>query len=146
MSKVLPQLRDIVGMEGSYFWSSCFSSPSLSHKIFYRKYNFSKIPERCNMSISTYARKSYFGGRCEVFGNVCDGEKIMYFDFSGMYAQCMSQKFHNGEGVFSLCGDFRQVGFHTIEYYSDFCFFPVLPRHSVNGKLVFANGYGVGTF
>ncbi|CDW83283.1 dna polymerase [Stylonychia lemnae] len=35
-----------------------------------------------------YIKNSYFGGRCEVFGNPSGKKKIHHFDFTGMYSQC----------------------------------------------------------
>ena len=41
-------------------------------------------------------RKAYYGGRCEVFGNIVENEKLFQFDFKGMYAQIMLTKFPYG--------------------------------------------------
>jgi hypothetical protein len=81
-----------------------------------------------------------------VFGNIYNTEHIKYFDFSGMYGQCMMEKFHNGRGGYSTNSDYNLPGFHTIEYKSDMEFLPVLPRRSESGKLLFANGGATGTF
>ena len=91
-------------------------------------------------------RKSYFGGRCEVFGNPFKNEKTHYFDFSGMYEQCMLQKFPIGDGFFKYENlSYKKIGFHCIKFKSDMEY-PVLPHHSENGKLIFSNGYFIGCY
>jgi hypothetical protein len=70
-----------------------YSSPSLSLKIFDYYFNKNKVSFNTNNNFDSFIRPSYFGGRCEVYGNPYDNEKIFHFDFSGMYAQCMLQKF-----------------------------------------------------
>jgi hypothetical protein len=92
-----------------------------------------------------YIRKAYYGGRCEVFGNTHDDEHIKYFDFSGMYAQCMQELFHFGKSSVEKTNNFDKAGFYNIEYESNFDFLPILPCH-YNGKLMFANGRNNGTF
>jgi hypothetical protein len=118
----------------------------MSHKLFYKNYNFKNISEKIFKKDEEYIRNSYFGGRCEVFGNPYDNEHIKYFDFSGMYGQCMMEKFHNGKGSYYLNSDYNLPGFHSIEYKSNLNFLPVLPSRSENGKLIFTNGDNIGTY
>jgi hypothetical protein len=124
----------------------CFSISSLSNHLFFKKYNFKKIPTSLKQNVGMYIRRAYFGGRCEVFGNIYEHEHIKYFDFAGMYAQCMLESFHNGSGEFSLTSNTSSPGYHTIKYDSENFNLPVLPSHQENGKLVFMNGKSIGTF
>ena len=73
------------------------SAPSLALKIFDKVFNKNKIKLSYNNAIDKIARNSYFGGRCEVYGNPYENEQIFHFDFSGMYAQCMKEKFPYGK-------------------------------------------------
>jgi hypothetical protein len=73
------------------------SAPSLALKIFDRIFNESKLKLTYNSMIDKIARNSYFGGRCEVYGNAYENEQIFHFDFTGMYAQCMKEKFPFGK-------------------------------------------------
>jgi hypothetical protein len=43
-----------------------------------------------------YIRQSYYGGRCEIFGNPIENDVIHHFDYSGMYGQCMLEKYPHG--------------------------------------------------
>lgn len=145
--KVLENVLQIIKLEDKKIVESSYSSASLSYKIFFKKYNVMKINEKIKKSEENFIRQSYFGGRCEVFGNLNKDEKVKYFDFSGMYAQCMEEKFHNGNGFYLINSDTALTGFHTIEYSSNFEFLPVLPSHSDKNKLIFANGERkTGTF
>lgn len=144
--KFLENIITIVQLEGKNLIKKSFSSASLSHKIFYKNYNLNKIPEKIYKKDEEFIRNSYFGGRCEVFGNIKEDEHVKYFDFSGMYAQCMLENFHNGKGDYALEKDFTKPGFYTIEYISKFNFLPILPTHSETGKLLFLNKKGIGTY
>lgn len=127
--------------------STSYSLPSYSFKLFFKKFNIKKINEKLNLSVDAYIRKSYFGGRCEVFGNILDNEHIKYFDFSGMYSQCMEEKFHLGNGKFSLNSSINDFGFHTIEYSCDNILFPILPSKNNDNKLMFSNfNSNIGTY
>lgn len=117
----------------------CFSAASMSHFIFFKHFNKKKINKKIKIHLDEYCRKAYKGGRCEVFGNVREGEVIKYFDFPGMYGLCMREKFHNGKEKFTTKADISQPGFHTVTYKSN-SNIPVLPSHSISGKLLFRNG------
>lgn len=62
-------------------------------------YNYIKKYNQIKLDLpakhKTLIRNAYFGGRCEVFGNVRDGEKILHFDFPGLYQQCMLESLPN---------------------------------------------------
>jgi hypothetical protein len=121
--------------------SKSYSAPSLSLKIFKEKFNTKNIKLTQNNFIDNFIRDSYFGGRCEVYGNPYDNEFIYHFDFSGMYAQCMKEKFCYGKYKFNTnCKSIENPGFYYIEFYSN-TDIPVLPHHNIkNGKLFFTNG------
>jgi hypothetical protein len=70
-----------------------YSAPSLSLKIFEKNFNKDKISFKNKEYFDSYIRPSYYGGKCEVYGNPIEKEHIFHFDFSGMYAQCMKEKF-----------------------------------------------------
>lgn len=123
-----------------------YSLPSLSYKIFFRYWNSFKIKEKILKEEDIYVRKSYYGGRCEVFGNSEKNDFTHYFDFSGMYEQCMKQKFPIGQGFFKNSKlNYKNIGFHSIKFESNMDY-PILPYHSENGKLIFANGIFSGCY
>lgn len=77
-----------------------YSGPSLALKIFSKVFNKGN---KINFSITGFydkiARQAYYGGRCEVYGNPIAGDYIFHFDFEGMYAQCLSERFGYGKHV-----------------------------------------------
>jgi hypothetical protein len=135
----------IIKDESGVLINKSFSSASLSHKLFYKKYNLKNIKEKIMKNDENFIRNAYFGGRCEVFGNPENNEHIKYYDFSGMYGQCMQEKFHNGNSKYYKNADTCLPGFHTIRYRSNFNFLPILPVR-VDNKLFFPNGEYTGTF
>lgn len=143
--RVLNKLFKIIKDEDKSVLNKSLSAPSISHKLYYLKYNNIKIEQNIKTADDIYIRNAYYGGRCEVFGNPLQDEHIKYYDFSGMYAQCMMEFFHSGKGKYEIPTEIKKVGFYNINYKSDIKFLPVLPEHN-NGKLVFMNGEGSGTF
>lgn len=123
----------------------CYSAASLSFFIFFKSYNSFKIEKCLGKVFDSFLRNAYYGGRAEVFGNIDEGEHIKYYDFPGMYAQCMLEKFHNGKFEYKLGADYKEPGFHTIKYVSK-CDIPVLPCHNREGRLLFMNGTNEGMF
>ena len=77
------------------------STPSLSFFTFYSKFNIKKVEKTIKKEKELYIRDSYFGGRCEVFGNP-KNNKTFHFDFPGMYGICMKEKNVFGESSFFL--------------------------------------------
>lgn len=124
-----------------------FSSPSLSLKVFEKKFNFKKVKLRNNNFIDKYIRNSYFGGRCEVYANPLEHEYIYHFDFSGMYSQCMKQKFCFGKyNINTNPKKINNPGFYFIEFISNNDI-PILPHHRNNdNKLLFTNGEMKGLY
>lgn len=124
-----------------------FSAPSLALRIFISKFNKKRISFNLNNKVEEIIRKSYFGGKCEVYGNTEYDEKAFYYDFSGMYGQCMHEDFPYGSITFKKNPEnFINPGFYFIEYYSNINL-PVLPHKSLlNDKLIFTNGHNSGLF
>lgn len=55
------------------------------------------IKKKISLKHDRIIRKAYFGGRTEVFGNPRGEEILLHYDWSGMYAQCLSEKVLGGE-------------------------------------------------
>lgn len=143
--KILNKIFDVIDLESKKIRTTSLSSPAISHKLFYSKYNSYNIDENLKLEHDSYIREAFFGGRCEVFGNAYSNEHIKYYDFSGMYGQCMLESFHLGDFAYKKPTEIKEPGFYNIEYMSNINFLPVLPSHET-GKLVFYNGKGSGTF
>jgi hypothetical protein len=97
-------------------WPNKYHSASaISVGIFYKNYNKYHISKYGCGSFDEYIRGAYYGGRCEVFGNPDQDEIIHHFDYSGMYGQCMLEKFPYGEMTYLEYPDnFSHVGFYRI--------------------------------
>lgn len=122
-----------------------FSFSSISYRIFSKKYDRMRITfMRTPAAVTEYIRNAYYGGRCEVFGNPKNGEIIHYFDYKGMYARCMMEKYPYGSPILKKNNlDVSQIGFHTIKFKCD-DYLPFLP---VKGdRLLFPNGTIIGTY
>jgi len=99
---------------------------------------FNKINLNLPSRDKNIINQAYFGGKCEVYGNPKPNEKILHFDFSGMYNQCMQEILPYGEFLFKDKGlDLSIPGFYyiEIEYYNNY---PILPIKT--DKLFFPNG------
>jgi hypothetical protein len=106
---------------------------SISVEIFYKFFNSYEIELELKSSMDKELRKSYFGGRCEVFGNFYkENEKIYYFDFKNMYAQIMQEYFPTGEIYLEKSiNNINKSGFY---YVLVECFdfdIPILPYRAV---------------
>lgn len=107
-------------------------------------YIFSKLYNNLNLNLKykdnqdKLIRKSYYGGRCEVFGNACDDEYVYHFDFPGMYSLCMKEKFPYGKYEIKYdINNIDEVGFYYIKFKSNMKI-PILPHHNKsNFKLLF---------
>jgi hypothetical protein len=96
--------------------SNSYSASSISIKTFFSIYNIYNISKNIDEDIDKYLRDGYFGGRCEVFGNPEDNDIIHHFDFSGMYGQCMLEKFPIGDCVFVRSPkNIEKPGFYKIK-------------------------------
>lgn len=90
-------------------------------------------------------RRSYFGGRCEIFGNSYDDEMIYHFDFKGMYSQIMFEDFPIGDFQYKEPFEIKNIGFYFVTVFSNMII-PVLPYRSPDGKLIFPNGTFSGLY
>jgi hypothetical protein len=83
-------------------------------------------------------KKTYYGGRCEVFGNpMYLNGKIRHFDFEGMYHSCLLDNFPDNNLFFSNQSIINQPGFYFIKM-KYFCNIPILPIKT--DKLYFPEG------
>jgi hypothetical protein len=113
------------------------TAASLSMALFFRE--SSLIKPKIPLMVDEVIRKAYYGGRCEVFGNPKKNEKILHFDFKGMYAQCMEERVPCGElKISNIIKDLSKPGFYLINFTQNMEI-PVLPlKHQE--KLFFPNG------
>lgn len=126
---------------------SIFSGPSLALKIFSNSFNKFNISLRHNYLLDKFVRNAYYGGRCEIYGNPKPSNFIFHFDFSGMYAQCMKEKFVFGKYSITTNNiSLDEPGFYWIDFKSNIDI-PVLPHHRLNDKkLFFTNGMQSGCY
>jgi hypothetical protein len=138
-------IKNIVDVYDKNILKKSFSFSSLSYKIFSKKFDHFKITKiRNNNFTHNYIKNGYYGGRCEVFGNPSEDSIIHYFDFTGMYAQCMLEKFPKGEPILLKENlDYKKIGFHTVKVKVD-DYLPFLPYRGE--KLFFPSGIFLGTF
>lgn len=143
---VLSQILSLILLYGgdNRILNTSFSFSSVSYKIFIKKYDRYQIDHnKITVFHYEYFKNAYYGGRCEVFGNP-NNKLIHYFDFAGMYAQCMLELFPIGKTIIKHDNlNINDIGFHTITFECN-DYLPFLPcRHD---KLLFPNGVIVGTY
>lgn len=144
--EVLKNILKIIDKYDKNIWKKSFSFSSIAYKIFKKIFDKSDI---CSYSIDAYEKdyikRSYYGGRCEVFGNPLDEEIVHHFDFSGMYAQCMMNLYPIGFPSFKKEDlSIKDFGLHSVRVSSDMKI-PILPCKYGN-KLYFLNGELEGVF
>lgn len=125
-----------------YFNKKSLSLSSVALNFYIKGWN--NVNLNLSKRVSNVLRKAFYGGRCEVFGNPREGEKILYFDFRGMYQQCMVEKLPDGYFTLKTEGcNINTPGFYFIEIeaYNDI---PVLPLRDL--KLYFLNGKLCGLY
>lgn len=108
------------------------------------KSNSYKINFNLKNEIIINLKEAYRGGRCEIFGNPNNSEKILHFDFAGMYHSCMFDDFPTETFDFiEKPLNFDKPGFYfiEIEYYN---ILPILPIKTT--KLFFPEGKIKGLF
>lgn len=128
---------------------SVVSAPSLSLKIFEKKFNHKKVRVAYKHFQDRFVRTAYYGGRCEVFGNPIKDDYIFHFDFPGMYALCMKEKFPYGNyKIITYPKTWEEPGFYFIEGFSPIeQHIPILPQHRFrDSKLIFCNGFIKGCY
>jgi len=129
------------------WYINCYSISGIAFSI-YKKY-FNKFNIKLNLDYESdkCIRNSYYGGRCEVFGNPYDDDYIFHFDFTGMYSNRLKEDFPIGNPVKvikPLCSS--KPGFYFIKVKSDMNL-PILPyRCEKTGKLLFPNGVFQGIY
>jgi hypothetical protein len=118
------------------------SISSLALRIFKTNYNIYKLNTSISVEDDMLIRPAYYGGRCEVFGNAIQGEKIFHFDFTGMYSKIMLESFCFGEmKIIEKVANVSEKGFYKVEVYSNNMLIPILPyRDTKSKKLLFPNG------
>lgn len=110
---------------------------------FYKK-NWSDLNLKLDKKYKNLLRAAYFGGRCEVFGNKQENEKILHFDFRGMYQQCMLESVPYDTFETKIKNlDLNIPGFYYIAAKVNHQF-PILPIR--NSKLFFKNGKILGLY
>lgn len=124
------------------FTKKNLSCSSISFNFYIKFFNLINLNlPKIHKNIINFA---YFGGKCEVYGNPIKGEKILHFDFSGMYYNCMKECLPYGEFFFKNSNfNLEEPGYYyiEIEYYN---VLPVLPIKT--DKLYFKDGYICGWF
>lgn len=146
-------------------WSRKITASSIAKKIFEYKFNSHNLEIINTLETDSIIRTSYFGGRCEVFGNpYLNHEKVYHFDFPNMYGTLMLDSFPT-ESLILLenVSDFKIDGFYyiTINSNNDL---PVLPLKypnfarngefliesskfdEINQNMIFCNGRLEGLF
>lgn len=145
LEEIKKALKNISGFNLLNIFEKSMSAPSFSYKIYFKYYNKFHVSKKLNIDIYSYVKNSYFGGRCEVFGNPHENEYTYYYDFSGMYAQCMLEDFPVGDYYFEINPKNVEIpGFYCIEYIQNGDI-PILPL-KMNNKLLFVNGKMEGVF
>ena len=118
-----------------------YSISSYAVKYCTLKYNNfqKKLPQNLEHAI----RESYFGGRCEVFGNAHTNEYTYHFDFHGMYSLCMKEQLPTYNFRYAEPRVVDKPGFYKITYTSNL-HIPILPIKT--DLLYFPNGQNTGTY
>lgn len=124
-----------------------YSISGLSLKIFKNKFNVFNIELKKDSDYDKLFRPAYYGGRCEVFGNLEKDEDCYHFDFSGMYTNRLMDKYPYGEYIInSNVENLNNIGFYYVTVRSDMEI-PILPfRDETTGKLLFPNGVFSGLY
>jgi hypothetical protein len=107
--------------------NNVYSISGLSLNIFKKNYNTYNIFLRTDKVFDTLIRPSYYGGRCEVFGNLKNDEKCFHFDFSGMYTNRLMEEYPYGDYIINNSPKkINKIGFFYVSVYSNLDL-PVLP-------------------
>jgi hypothetical protein len=119
------------------------SISGLSLEVFKESFNRLQLETKLDKKYDKIIREAYFGGRCEIFGNVKEGEKIFHFDFTGMYSEIMKEDFCFGK--IKIMKEIKnkleiEKGFYDVDVISKDMDIPVLPFRNEEGKLLFPNG------
>lgn len=130
-----------------WWWVYNFTISSVAMQIFLKNYNKFNLDFNLSEEEDNIFRQAYYGGRCEVFGNAYDYEKIFHFDFSSMYAHRLKEKYPYG--YYKKNNSPTQIGspgFYYVKIFSNMKI-PVLPyRCPHTNKLFFPNGTFSGLY
>lgn len=118
-----------------------YSASSIALQFYIKNYNY--IDLKPKITFERFAREAYYGGRCEVFGNLREGEVGLYYDYPGMYALCLQENLPAGGYYFCKPTKIELPGFYKITFQSNMEY-PVLPVKT--DKLYFPNGTYTGTY
>ena len=125
--------------------NSSKSISSLALKSFDKYFNYLNIDTKISTSTDNLVRMAYYGGRCEVFGNLRYNESVYHFDFTGMYSSIMRDSFCYGNStLYENISSTNEPGFYKVDILSLDMHIPVLPYR--NNKLLFPNGMWTGTY
>jgi hypothetical protein len=114
-----------------------------SYAVKYCIYRYNNFQKKLPKNIEYIIRESYFGGRCEVFGNALKNEYTYHFDFSGMYSSCMKEQLPTYNFRYEEVGSICIPGFYKITFTSSLDI-PVLPIKT--DLLYFPNGQYTGVY
>lgn len=115
---------------------------SIAFNFYVKKYNL--VNFNLPQDQKNFFSQAYFGGKCEVYGNALKNEKILHYDFSGMYYNCMKESLPYGDFIFKdHTFNINEPGFYfiEIEYINKY---PILPIKT--DKLYFKEGKISGIF
>jgi hypothetical protein len=125
------------------------SISGLSLEVFKENFNKLNLETKLEKKNDKIIREAYFGGRCEIFGNAKEDEKIFHFDFTGMYSQIMKEEFCFGKiKIIKEVKNKEQIkeGFYDVTIISKEMHIPVLPFRNEDGRLLFPNGSWRGLY
>lgn len=127
-----------------FFSKNIYTISSLSLNVFFTKFNLYNVKLLKNMPENecfNFIKKSIHGGRCEVFGNALDWEKIYYFDFNQMYPNVMKKKYPIiNNYLFKKKNNPKDIKFGIYEIiYDSYMDIPILPQF-IDNRLKFVNG------
>lgn len=125
-----------------------YSIAGIALLIFKTKFKNNFTLLKTNIKLDNAVRSSYYGGRCEVFGNPLDDDYIFHYDFSGMYTNRLTEEYPCGK--YWLEVDIDKVdkpGFYSVTVLSKDFDIPILPyRCEKTNKLLFPNGVFSGVY
>jgi hypothetical protein len=126
---------------------TCYSISGLALNLFKLKFDNFKINLSLSIPLDEIIRESYYGGRCEVFGNPLLGDYIYHFDFTGMYSNRLKEAFPLGEPEKKIRPAWEnKPGFYSVRVRSNLDI-PILPfRCKQTNKLLFPNGEFSGVY
>lgn len=145
--KMLEKITEAMEEDEKKIFKESRSISSLSLNTFKKKFNKFNLETKMKIENDEMIRNGFYGGRCEVFGNKYNDEKIFHFDFSGMYAEIMKEDFFFNDVEISNSKEIKEGGFYKVDVISNGMHIPVLPfKEKKDGKLIFPNGEWTGTY